>query len=80
MSKKDNHENPLYLSLKTSYETLEQGLQSKQQLYQAYGEKAPQDENVNKIIAPKLKGMNPENQKEIDDAMNALDGTPNKSV
>ena len=50
MSKKDNHENPLYLSLKTSYETLEQGLQSKQQLYQAYGEKAPQDENVNKII------------------------------
>src|SRR3989344_3801136 len=37
-------------------------------------------ENVNKIIAPKLKGKNPENQKEIDDVMIELDGTPHKST
>lgn len=36
-------------------------------------------ENVNKIIAPKLKGKNPENQKEIDEIMIELDGTPHKS-
>src|SRR3989344_5420333 len=36
-------------------------------------------ENVNKIIAPKLKGKNPENQKELDDIMIELDGTPHKS-
>ncbi|OGZ69668.1 MAG: phosphopyruvate hydratase [Candidatus Staskawiczbacteria bacterium RIFCSPHIGHO2_02_FULL_42_22] len=35
--------------------------------------------NVNEIIAPKLKGKNPENQKELDELMIALDGTPNKS-
>ncbi len=35
--------------------------------------------NVNDIIAPKLMGMDPSNQKEIDDLMLALDGTPNKS-
>ncbi len=35
--------------------------------------------NVNEIIAPKLVGMDPSNQKEIDDMMVALDGTPNKS-
>jgi len=35
--------------------------------------------NINEIIAPKLKGKNPENQKEIDDLMIALDGTENKS-
>src|SRR3989344_460390 len=36
-------------------------------------------ENVNKIIAPKLVGKDPSNQKELDDLMIALDGTPNKS-
>ncbi|MCL2629461.1 MAG: phosphopyruvate hydratase [Alphaproteobacteria bacterium] len=36
-------------------------------------------ENVNKKIAPKLIGMNPEKQKEIDKIMIDLDGTPNKS-
>ncbi len=36
-------------------------------------------ENVNKILAPKLKGKNPENQKEIDQLMVGLDGTENKS-
>lgn len=36
-------------------------------------------ENVNKIIAPKLKGKDVVNQKEIDDLMIELDGTPNKS-
>lgn len=36
-------------------------------------------ENVNKIIAPKLQGKNPENQKELDKLMIALDGTDNKS-
>lgn len=35
--------------------------------------------NVNEIIAPKLKGKNPENQKEIDDLMVKLDGTENKA-
>lgn len=34
--------------------------------------------NVNEIIAPALIGMNGENQKEIDEKMLALDGTPNK--
>ncbi len=37
-------------------------------------------ENVNKIIAKKLKGMDVEAQAEIDNAMIALDGTPNKAV
>lgn len=35
--------------------------------------------NVNKIIAPKLKGKSPNAQKEIDDLMRKLDGTENKS-
>lgn len=35
--------------------------------------------NIEKIIAPKLIGMEPYNQKEIDAVMIALDGTPNKS-
>jgi len=35
--------------------------------------------NVNKIIAKKIKGMNVEKQKEIDELMIKLDGTPNKS-
>ena len=35
--------------------------------------------NVNEIIAPKLKGKNPENQAEIDKIMIGLDGTENKS-
>ena len=35
--------------------------------------------NVNKIIAPKLKGMAPEKQKEIDRHMIDLDGTENKA-
>lgn len=35
-------------------------------------------ENINTLIAPALKGMNPVNQKEIDDKMRALDGTDNK--
>src|SRR3989344_1777240 len=35
--------------------------------------------NVNTIIAPKLKNKNPENQKELDELMIALDGTENKS-
>lgn len=35
--------------------------------------------NVNEIIAPKLKGKDPSQQKEIDDLMIALDGTENKS-
>ncbi len=34
--------------------------------------------NVNKIIAPKLVGMDPSRQAEIDKLMIALDGTPNK--
>ncbi|MBX4200881.1 phosphopyruvate hydratase [Candidatus Parcubacteria bacterium] len=36
-------------------------------------------DNVNKIIAPKLRGKDPKNQKELDDMMLALDGTENKS-
>ncbi len=35
-------------------------------------------DNVNNIIAPKAIGMDPINQKEIDDVMLALDGTENK--
>ena len=35
--------------------------------------------NINEIIAPKLKGKDVLNQKEIDDLMLALDGTENKS-
>src|SRR3989344_9511662 len=35
--------------------------------------------NVNEIIAPKLKNLNPENQQEIDKIMIELDGTENKS-
>ena len=36
--------------------------------------------NVNKIIAPKLKGLAPEKQKEIDRLMIDLDGTENKAA
>ncbi len=36
-------------------------------------------ENVNKIIAPRLIGLNADNQLEIDKILIALDGTPNKS-
>jgi len=36
-------------------------------------------ENINEVIAPKLKGKNPENQKEIDETMLKIDGTENKS-
>src|SRR3989344_4943270 len=36
-------------------------------------------ENVNEIIAPKLKGKDPVNQKELDELMIALDGTEYKS-
>jgi len=35
--------------------------------------------NVNKIIAPKVKGKSPQAQKEIDDLMRKLDGTETKS-
>lgn len=35
--------------------------------------------NVNEIIAPKLKGKNPADQKALDELMIALDGTENKS-
>lgn len=35
-------------------------------------------ENVNKIIAPALIGLNPVNQKEVDEKMFSLDGTDNK--
>ena len=35
--------------------------------------------NVNEIIAPKLKGKDPKNQRELDDLMIQLDGTENKS-
>ncbi len=35
--------------------------------------------NVNKIIGPKLVGLSPENQREIDEIMLKLDGTENKS-
>lgn len=37
-------------------------------------------QNVNKIIAPKLIGFDPRDQKEIDNLMIKLDGTHNKSV
>ncbi len=36
-------------------------------------------DNVNSIIGPKIKGMDVREQKGIDEAMIALDGTPNKS-
>ena len=36
-------------------------------------------ENVNKIIGPALKGMDATRQREIDETMIKLDGTPNKS-
>jgi enolase len=36
-------------------------------------------ENVNRVIAPKLKGKSPHAQKEIDDLMRELDGTETKS-
>jgi enolase len=36
-------------------------------------------ENVNKIIAPAVKGMDPVRQKDVDGKMLALDGTENKS-
>lgn len=36
-------------------------------------------ENIHKIIAPKLKGKDPQNQKELDELMITLDGTKNKS-
>ncbi|RLF14082.1 MAG: phosphopyruvate hydratase, partial [Thermoprotei archaeon] len=36
-------------------------------------------DNVNREIAPRLKGMDPTEQREIDQAMIELDGTPNKS-
>ena len=35
-------------------------------------------DNVNDIIAPEIEGMNALDQVEIDEAMIALDGTPNK--
>jgi len=35
--------------------------------------------NVNDIIAPKLKGMKPFDQRELDNKLIALDGTENKS-
>ena len=35
--------------------------------------------NVNDILGPAVKGMDPVNQKAIDDAMIKLDGTPNKA-
>lgn len=35
--------------------------------------------NVNKIIAPKITGMNPSQQEKIDNLMIELDGTPNKA-
>ncbi len=37
-------------------------------------------ENVKKVIAPKLSGMDASNQKSIDEAMIALDDTPNKKT
>ncbi len=36
--------------------------------------------NVNTVIGPKLKGLDALNQKAVDQAMLALDGTPNKEV
>ena len=35
-------------------------------------------DNVNKIIAPEIIGMDAENQTDVDEKMLALDGTPNK--
>ncbi len=35
--------------------------------------------NIEEVIAPKLKGLNPQQQSNIDHAMIELDGTPNKS-
>jgi enolase len=35
--------------------------------------------NVNRVIAPKLRGMDPSSQSEIDRALIELDGSPNKS-
>ncbi|KAG1679234.1 hypothetical protein FOA52_009263 [Chlamydomonas sp. UWO 241] len=35
-------------------------------------------DNINSVLAPALMGMNPANQKAIDDCMRALDGTENK--
>jgi enolase len=35
--------------------------------------------NVNRIIGPRLKGLDPNDQRRIDDLMIRLDGTPNKS-
>lgn len=35
--------------------------------------------NVNEILAPKMCGLSADNQAEIDDALNKLDGTPNKA-
>ncbi len=37
-------------------------------------------ENVNKVIAPKLAGMDPRKQKQIDALMIKLDGTENKAI
>lgn len=36
-------------------------------------------ENINEVIAPKLKSKDPTNQREMDDLMISLDGTENKS-
>lgn len=36
-------------------------------------------DNVNKLIAPQVIGLYPENQARIDEIMNNLDGTPNKN-
>ena len=36
--------------------------------------------NVNEIIGPALIGLDPTKQREIDDAMIALDGTENKGM
>jgi enolase len=35
--------------------------------------------NVNKVIAPKLRGLDPSHQREIDHLMIEMDGTPNKA-
>ena len=37
-------------------------------------------DNVNKILAPKLIGMDPADQEAIDGKMNEIDGTPNKGT
>ncbi len=36
-------------------------------------------DNINKVIAPELEGMDASEQRELDNAMIALDGTPTKS-